>query len=571
MSLNEPIKALEKSSNGISLKESTVSLLNELMADSDFTAGNIFGYSVGDFVTKEFLTATYNSINSSLEYVLNKSLSGSIYSSLTAVSECKDSVRNAVNDLCGRTVIPSSGEGSFFELYPDLIHSIPDLSIVRILENVEASENGEYESDDGKAYGSISVNVPEKTLTTRAITSNGTYYAQQDGADGYEWVQVSVTGNIPTFTVRFWSEDRQNILYTALNVPYGGYAQFDSTYPEHEGLYFTGWNPSPTNVTSDMECYPVFSDVPTGSNEITDSWNTIVANHGSGYPLGSWKWLQLSEFSSSLNWPLIPEYSVCIPRLNSSWYISACADESTIGQSGMDYYVPMIKVATGEGGSSSTWLCVNPLYINIVDYYSGSTTTYKEFYASAGTNQNKAGFNWKASSLRTFLNEEFIKAFPSNIKNAIIAVPKYSCGLIDDDYSQVASDIQTRDKIWVPSVRELLYGVTGLSSTVAYRKTMDNVSLGMTYSNVLFPNGTNVAGENVWKNFVSGEKLSYGGYWATRDTARVSYRTCVQITPVSDGNNSYNITVPTVTEYNTNTIPTSSSTFAGRLIFGFCL
>lgn len=48
---------------------------------------------------------------------------------------------------------------------------------------------------DGLGEVSITTNVPEKTLTTKSITANGTYNASSDNADGYSSVSVSVSSS----------------------------------------------------------------------------------------------------------------------------------------------------------------------------------------------------------------------------------------------------------------------------------------------------------------------------------------------------------------------------------------
>ena len=200
MSLENSISNAELSSNGLSLRNSVISLLTVLMSDSEFVANSLSDYSVGEFVTKDNLRTEYNSISESLEYILNENVWGTISSKLTKISSIKDGIRNSINELYGRSIVPVSGELSYFEVYPDIIREISETLNIRTLSSIEITENGEYTPNDGEAFGSLSVSIPEKTLTTRAISENGTYYAQQDGADGYEWVQVSVTGNVPKFT-----------------------------------------------------------------------------------------------------------------------------------------------------------------------------------------------------------------------------------------------------------------------------------------------------------------------------------------------------------------------------------
>lgn len=495
MSLDTSIKHFEKASNGILLKESLVSLLESLLSDSDFSATDLLGYNAGEFVTKEKLNAEYSDLKDSLDYVLVTSTNvTTLYNALSKISGIKDQIRLAINDLYGRNIVPTdpTNEYSYFEKYSDIIKDIPDYLGVRTTEEVTIEENGEVISDDDKAYSSVIVSIPEKTLTTRVISENGTYYAQQDGADGYEWVQVSVTGNVPTFTVKFWSEDHSNILYTALNVPYGGYAQFDGVYPESsdEEKIFVGWSPEPKNVTSDMDCYPVFDTVSTNFTLISDSWETIVANKGAGYPLGSYKRINFE--------------AVTLDSFASGVSKTGLVGSSNLGTKPYmgNSYTYFMKVAAGEGGSTSTWLSCTG--IGPLNYPFG-------VYVS---NYN----NWKDSKVREYLNsDEFLSIFPEVIRNAIIAVPKFSCSYYlaegDPTEDELMSDVQTRDKIWMPSLREIigdrsiLLGQDGSGSyttNALYKKTcMDNSELGISYKNVLFngETGTIVGGATVSKMF----------------------------------------------------------------------
>lgn len=491
MSLDGSIRVFEKTTNGVDLKNNLVSLLLALVDDSSFIANDMFGYTAGSFVEKETLRADAASINGSLEYILSESVeAASIYDSLTKISGIKDGIRNAINDLYGSTAIPSTGEASYFENYVDALHYMPDLLNVKTLEDIEITENGEYEADSGQAYGNVLVNIPEKTLTTRVITRNGTYYAQQDGADGYEYVQVSVTGSVPSYTVRFWSEDHSNILYTALNVPHGGYAQFDGTYPEHEGLYFSKWNPVPTNVTSDMDCYPVFSNIPSSEIEITDSWETIVANKGANYPIGSYKNIEFDAFAKMI-----------IERRNAS--------------TGKDYNgmiiidkppLKAIKAFAGEGGSTSTWLAVGRnVNISTVTYYDeigGSALqsvnlnwpviqmSVNAYNYDGNVLNDDVEICWKNSSIRRMLNEDLLSAFPDVLKNNIVAVPKNSAGL--NTSTNEIFNSQTRDKLWLPSSSEILGSVSrplynDIAQSIEIRKCIDNsIFNGVEYSKIFF-------------------------------------------------------------------------------------
>ena len=70
------------------------------------------------------------------------------------------------------------------------VNPIPDEYIIPN-GNLEINQNGTYDVNN---YSSAEVNVPEKVLGTKTITSNGTYNATDDNLDGYSQVSVETSG-----------------------------------------------------------------------------------------------------------------------------------------------------------------------------------------------------------------------------------------------------------------------------------------------------------------------------------------------------------------------------------------
>ena len=70
------------------------------------------------------------------------------------------------------------------------VNPIPDEYIIPD-GNLEINQNGTYDVNN---YSSAEVNVPEKVLGTKTITSNGTYNATDDNLDGYSQVSVETSG-----------------------------------------------------------------------------------------------------------------------------------------------------------------------------------------------------------------------------------------------------------------------------------------------------------------------------------------------------------------------------------------
>ena len=86
-------------------------------------------------------------------------------------------------------IIPDDG---FNGLSKVTVNKIADNYIIPSGE-IEVKENGNY---DVTSKSSITVNVPEKKLGTKIITSNGTYQAINDELDGYSQVNVDVPADV---------------------------------------------------------------------------------------------------------------------------------------------------------------------------------------------------------------------------------------------------------------------------------------------------------------------------------------------------------------------------------------
>ena len=69
-----------------------------------------------------------------------------------------------------------------------VVNAIPDEYIIPSGE-INISQNGTYDVTD---KASANVNIPEKVLGTKTITSNGTYKAVDDNLDGYSEVEVNL-------------------------------------------------------------------------------------------------------------------------------------------------------------------------------------------------------------------------------------------------------------------------------------------------------------------------------------------------------------------------------------------
>ena len=97
MSVSASIKNVEMASNGLTLKQSIIGLLTDLISDSSFIANDFLGYIVGDFLSKEDLEVKYEDLKDSIDYTLAVTTENSIYHSISRISGVKDGIRNAIN------------------------------------------------------------------------------------------------------------------------------------------------------------------------------------------------------------------------------------------------------------------------------------------------------------------------------------------------------------------------------------------------------------------------------------------------------------------------------------------
>lgn len=329
---------------------------------------------------------------------------------------------------------------------------------------------------------------------TKEIREDGTYYASDDGVDAYDIVVVSKDVGQP-HTVVFYGPDG-NILKTEMNVPYHGYAtctSLDGT--TRQGLYFKGWNPSPTNIIRDTFCYPQYGDYIIEPNETLDSWETICAVKGAGYPLGTRKALVISTMADS-----------------GTFTDFLGADHSQRFTTNFQ----MVKVAEGESGSTSTWISTGAIYLNPSDYFKNITpSSNNDGYQYATTNgaygSELRTCGWKRCDMRYFLNQAFLRNLPESLSQTIKEVTKYSRDRISLDSTTLNNDMETIDKIWLLSERELKSLVETNFGSMIYTPS----HLGIDYSTVYVGNyGYGLATRDCYYSITN--EIKYSGNFSSR-------------------------------------------------------
>lgn len=104
-------------------------------------------------------------------------------------------IENALKAIHG--VVSPSNNGKVLAIENGSIvpKSASEWTDTAVLEPLNVSANGDYTPPTGTdGFNSVHVAVPSATLATKNITSNGTYNASQDDADGYSSVIVAVPG-----------------------------------------------------------------------------------------------------------------------------------------------------------------------------------------------------------------------------------------------------------------------------------------------------------------------------------------------------------------------------------------
>ena len=336
-------------------------------------------------------------------------------------------------------------------------------------EELEVTENGEYEPDeDNKMFNKVTVNVPQlaKDLAPDGytITQNGEYDPLLDGYDGYGKIIVNVdekTGDGP-FKVDFYDKpvtDPTAAVHESQLIAKGGSAATTYRPTAPVGLSFVGWDPAPVNVTRDLKCYPKFASQSVVIGEIPDDWDLICANGGVGYPLGSFKSLA---------------YGATIPGTEIHELIPIWSGgDLSVSSSGM-----AIKVAEGESGTNSSWIWF------WFDVGSLSRAPDHPWNQTGGLDYTNRYYH----TFLTCLFNHMADIFKVSIKDCL----KYT--QCSDRNAPPYSIKPVSDKIWVPSVKEMIgtdqetagmsivsaYGEESVYET-NYKKYVENIPQSIAY------------------------------------------------------------------------------------------
>lgn len=376
-------------------------------------------------------------------------------------------------------------------------------------EELQVTENGEYEpEEENKMYNKVTVNVPQfaKDLAPDGftITQNGEYDPLLDGYDGYGKIIVKVneqTGEGP-FTVQFYDATGTTVIQTTQVNKYGSASCTVYDGASYQGQVFKGWNPTPTSVTRDLKCYPQFGDVIIDPGEITDTWEQICAVRGAGYAIGKYKTLYF--FVPGID-TSTPEGCAKVPSMifhdKEMWPCAGPNNYRALQIADTTVVCQMMKVAEGEDGTTSTWLCKNATFVNNVTGAMAGGSNQYTWMEVPGRNDASAGkvstaTDWLNSTARLLLNNNFINAMPACLQATIKPVTKVSRCRVDYNNRESGVIFKTSsERIWLPSLKEM---ETFLHDTVGDQPTT----------------GTS---KEAWQTIIEPSGIDYTANWETID------------------------------------------------------
>lgn len=225
-----------------------------------------------------------------------------------------------------------------------------------------------------------------------------------------------------SYTVSFYNGET---LLETVDVASGDSAEYTGETPTYQGEHpenyvFIGWEPAPTEVHSDMDCYAQFKDITVvDDSEITDDWDTILANIENGtylakYSVGNYKPLDLGS-------------------------------EGIVNMQIVGFNVD--PLADGTGNAPTTWISKGVLATDHRMNVSRtpSNTPYDNGTGSIG--------GWKMTEMRTYLKDNIKPLIPFN--SSIKEVTKYTLGFGTNGNVLPASDRISTDDVWIPSLMEI--------------------------------------------------------------------------------------------------------------------
>lgn len=332
------------------------------------------------------------------------------------VTSTKDAVSGTITGL---TSITGAWLADMYERYPNIIITYTQLTSYLYYYNNGSLWHTEtiYNGGDGVYSG-----TPTKTADAQYTYTFAGWSKEDDNtvdADARSAVTADrnvyacYTQTLRTYTVYFYNGT--TLLQTVQNVAYGSSATYTGSTPvnsEDASLAFLGWSPQPTNITGNTSCYAQF-ETPVVVAEITDSWDTIIANidngtYGTKYKVGNYKPLDLGT-EGTINMQIV---AIDADELSSGGY----APLTFIG-------MELLNTKCGMNSGNSTY-----------------------------------GF-WNGSNMKTYLSSTIfplIKTANSNVATRMRKVTKYSSSYNYSTSKVTKNGHITTDRLWIPSNHEIV-------------------------------------------------------------------------------------------------------------------
>lgn len=280
-------------------------------------------------------------------------------------------------------------------------------------------------------------NVPWGTLP-HYDGSTPTY----DGQTATGWdrdLSQPITGNTtinatykPQYTATFVrsSADGGGTLYskkfTEGTTPTYGGATPTTTQGSAEDYPFEGWTPALAPIYANTTYTAKFGS-PVEDAEITDSWDTIIANIDNGtyktkYKIGNYKPLDLGT-------------------------------EGTVNMQ----IVAMDEDDLASGGKAPLTFIAKELLASVHRMNPGNSS------GAIGTGGNGG---WEHCEMRTYLKDTIKPLIPETVRNRIVPVTKIQSTVTDG--TMVKDGQTTTDDVWIPSHHEVGFGVSHESTGAVY-------------------------------------------------------------------------------------------------------
>ena len=328
---------------------------------------------------------------------------------MTGLSETDGNMATA--QVAGKVHVPSITRAELDNIkdrYPNISITYDKLYYEVKYQNYDTTLLYSYMAEAGTtAIDPVALGLISKPTKTGSNTITYTYsgWDKLPVVNSNMTITAQFTSKTKEYTVKFYNVD--NTLLKTVTVTYGADAVYNGAtpvQPDSSSSYtkFAGWFPQPLNITSDTSCRALYCLPGHKAQEITDSWETIIASIKDGsyatkYQPGNYKQTTIGD-------------KTYLVRL-----VEFCAD----------------KLANDNGYATTTWMIINSSYND--PNFSRSWHSY-----------DNGDITWADSDIRGWLNSAGRDLLPTTIRNNLKLVTKQS--KFRDQY------FNTNDYLFLPAI-----------------------------------------------------------------------------------------------------------------------